>query len=314
MPLKDKKAQLEYNKKWKRVNKEKVKTYQKNQITNKYFSLIQKIQHIGIKDKAKYLSDIHGRTREQIYKYFVIPFQDQIEKEIKKIKYYKNIKPKVKEANDKKWAFVKDWMTDRGCDCGEKDISKLSFHHLNPSKKTNTIRKMCGYSIKKIKEELKKGVVKCKNCHTIIHSGNSEEREEILINQYFNKKPNKRWKYKNKLAIWKFKKILSCIKCDINDPVILLFHHIDSNLKNGKISIIYEKSHNIINQEISKTVGLCHNCHEDFHYIYGQKNNNRDQLEQYIGKKVIPLKVDIKDYLPIMEQYSSQIYPPPPIS
>ena len=201
-------------------------------------------------------------------------------------------------------------MIERGCDCGEKNINKLSFHHLDPSQKENTIRNMCKYSMKKVLEELKKGVVKCKNCHTIIHIGTSVEREESLINQYLKKSTSKQYRYarKNKLLLWGYKKSLSCIKCGINDPVILLFHHIDSKLKSEKICLLYKTSRGAINKEIAKTTSLCHNCHEDFHYIYGQKNTTKVQLEEYLGKKVIPLKVDIGNYLPLIDQNISKFY------
>ena len=239
-----------------------------------------------------------------------MPFSDEIEKKIiiaRRRSWTIKQKPNTKKRLDNNWNYVKKWMTDRGCDCGEKNITKLSFHHLDPLEKKNYIRMICKYNMKKVLKELKKGVVKCKNCHTIIHAGTSKEREEILINQYFNKKPNKKWAYKNKLSIWQYKKSLSCIKCGINDPVILLFHHINSNLKNENISTMYNRSHICINQEITKTTCLCHNCHEDFHYIYGKKTNQA-QLEQYLGKKVIPLQVDIRDYLPNIDQMVSNFY------
>ena len=193
-------------------------------------------------------------------------------------------------------------MIKRGCDCGEKNITKLSFHHLDPTKKTNTIRNLCKYSMKKVIEELKKGIVKCKNCHTIIHNGTSEEREKILINQYFKKTTNRNLRYrrKNKLLIWELKKSLSCIKCGANDPSILLFHHIESELKNEKICLLFKTSRGVINQEICKTTCLCHNCHEDFHYIYGRKTT-KIQLEEYMGKNIISLNVDIKKYIPYIE-------------
>ena len=59
MPLKDKKAQLEYNKQWKAKNKEKVREYQKihqntyieNKIITKYSPLVQKIQSYSVEEK-----------------------------------------------------------------------------------------------------------------------------------------------------------------------------------------------------------------------------------------------------------------------
>ena len=193
------------------------------------FPIVQKIQSYSIEDKSIYLLDINQRTRIKMYKNFIIPFSDQIEKEIDKLRR-KRIYQRSKPRRNEKWNFVKKWMVERGCSCGENNITKLSFHHLDPSQKDKEIRRMCSHSMKRLTEELKKGVVKCKNCHTIVHNGNSEQREETLINQYFNKKSNKKWEHKNKLSIWEYKKTLSCVKCGISDPVILLFHHITGKL------------------------------------------------------------------------------------
>ena len=314
MPFKDKKKQLGYNQQWKLKNKEKVKEYQKRYFKqyqraiskNKYLLLINDIQKLSYEGQIQYLLKLLGPKRQAILRRI-----DNIElkQDIQNI-----IKQKQKERRNQRlnnnWNFVKNWMTYRGCDCGENNITKLSFHHLDHSQKESTIRKMCGCSMKRIKKELKKGVVKCKNCHTIIHAGTSKKREESLINQYLKEFTDKKYRYrrKNKLLIWEYKKTLSCIKCGISDPVILLFHHIDSKLKSEKICLLYRTSRGVINKEIEKTTCLCHNCHEDFHYLYGRKDTNHTQIEQYLGKKVIPLKVDIKDYLPIMEQKISQFY------
>jgi len=302
MPYKDNKKQKEY-----------FKQQRDEKWIKKYTPIFQKMEEYNFEDKVTCLLKIHGSTRSKIYKNFIVPFSDQIESEIRKIqrsRYHQKQRPNVKKRKDNQWNFIKKWMTDRGCDCGEGSITKLSFHHRNPSKKDNTIRKMCGNSIKRIKEELKKGVVKCKNCHTMIHSGTSEEREESLIYQYLKEAVDKRYRYrrKNKLLIWEYKRTLSCIKCGINDPVILLFHHIDNKSKSEKICLMYKTSRGVINKEIEKTICLCHNCHEDFHYIYGRKDNTQSQLKQYVGKKVTPLKVNIQDYIPIIDLKISQFY------
>ncbi len=306
MPYKDKDKQKEYYKQWKADNKEAIKqqqlvyqkTYQKAYKEKKYELLINDIEKLSYKDQKEYLLKQYGPKRQAILRRMN---NLKLEQDIQTIlKQKRKLKTSIRQNNH--WNFVKNWTIKQGCNCGENNISKLSFHHLDPSKKENNIRRICGYSMDRILEELKKGIIKCKNCHTIIHAGTSPEREEILINQYYNKKPNKRWAYKNKLLIWELKKSLSCIKCGINDPAILLFHHIDSKLKSNKISTIYESGREIINQELLKTICLCHNCHEDFHYIYSRKNNTLQQLEKYIGQKVIPIKVNIEDYLPLIEQ------------
>jgi len=278
----------------------------------KCYSIYIKIRSYDIDQKAKALHNINGQIRKNIYKYFIVPFSDQIEEKIAKAQrreYFIKQKPAIKKRIDNQWGYAKKWMTDRGCDCGEGNITKLSFHHRDPSQKENTIRKMCKYSLDKVKAELKKGVVKCKNCHTIIHAGTSEEREEALIKQYLKAPPKKATVYRNKLMIWEFKKSLSCVKCGIDDPVILLFHHIDSKNKHKKISILYKAGRDTINKEIGKTACLCHNCHEDFHYLIGYHvPTTQQQLESYVGKKIIPLKAHIQDYLPIINQNVSEYY------
>lgn len=315
MPFKDKKKRLKYNQQWKLKNKEKVKEYQEGYFKqyqratskNKYLSLINDIQKLSYEGQIQYLLKLLGPKRQAV-------LRRMNDMEMKQ-DIQNKIKQKQKEARKKNlknnWEYVKKWMTDRGCDCGEKNITKLSFHHLDPNNKENTIRNLCKYSMKKVTEELKKGVVKCKNCHTIIHDGASEEREEALIKQYLKESKDTKYRYrrKNKLLIWECKKTLSCTKCGIANSAILLFHHIDSKLKSEKICLLYKTSRGVINKEIAKTICLCHNCHEDFHYLIGYHvPTNKQQLEQYIGKKVIPLKVDIKDYLPIIEQNISQFY------
>ncbi len=309
MPLKDKKKQLEYNKQWKAKNKEKVKKYQSfHQSTyrdKKYQPIITKLQNFSYEDQKKYLLSLYGPKRQAILRRIN---NSKLEQDIQNILKQKR-RQVTKKRMDKNWNFVKKWITDRSCDCGENNITKLSFHHLDPSKKTAVISQICKYSMKKVLQELKKGVVKCKNCHTIIHAGTSEEREKILINQFFNQNTHRKGRYKNKLLIWELKKSLSCIKCGIDDPVILLFHHIDSKLKKEKICLLFKTSRGIINQEIAKTTCLCHNCHKDFHCIYGRKTNTQ-QLEGYLNKKVFPIKINIEDYLPIINQkISSQPCP-----
>lgn len=299
MPYKDPKKQKEYS-----------KQQQDKKWIEKYAPIVQKMEEYNIKNRVVFWLKIHGATRTKIYKNFNIPFSKQIEQEIRKIqrlKYHLKQKPNIKKRTNNQWGYIQKWMTNRGCDCGENNITKLSFHHLDPKIKNDTIRKMCGYSINRILAELKKGVVKCKNCHTIIHAGTSEEREETLINQYLNCHISKKHRQRNKLMIWEYKKTLSCAKCGINDPVILLFHHINSKDKHKKVSVLYKSGRGTINKEIAKTTCLCHNCHENFHYIYGKKTNKK-QLEQYIGKKIIPLEANIQDYLPLIEQNISEYY------
>ena len=56
-------------------------------------------------------------------------------------------------------------------DCGERHPAMLQFHHLNSEDKTFAIGKAVngGFSLERIKKEIKKCIVLCANCHAIRH-------------------------------------------------------------------------------------------------------------------------------------------------
>ena len=56
-------------------------------------------------------------------------------------------------------------------DCGERHPATLQFHHLNSEDKTFAIGKAVnrGFSLDRIKKEIKKCIVLCANCHFIRH-------------------------------------------------------------------------------------------------------------------------------------------------
>lgn len=55
--------------------------------------------------------------------------------------------------------------------CGESHPAVLDFHHKDPNAKEAVVAQMIksGWSIKRVKEELKKCVVLCANCHRKLH-------------------------------------------------------------------------------------------------------------------------------------------------
>ncbi len=56
--------------------------------------------------------------------------------------------------------------------CGyHKYIGSLDFHHLDPSEKEFNIAQLRSYSLSKLKKELDKCVLLCKNCHSEVHHG-----------------------------------------------------------------------------------------------------------------------------------------------
>lgn len=57
--------------------------------------------------------------------------------------------------------------------CGyKKCLGALDFHHLNPEEKDLKWRTMRSWTFEKVKQELDKCMLVCKNCHAEIHYGN----------------------------------------------------------------------------------------------------------------------------------------------
>lgn len=93
-------------------------------------------------------------------------YQENREKLLKQSKEYS------REYYQKKKAFVINYKVNKGCIvCGIKHPAVLEFHHRDPNKKEIMVSLLMrgNYSIKKIKNEIKKCDVICRNCHAILH-------------------------------------------------------------------------------------------------------------------------------------------------
>lgn len=59
-----------------------------------------------------------------------------------------------------------------GCqNCGEKEPIVLDHHHDNPGGKEGDPSNLCSRSRKRLKEEVRKCIVLCANCHRKVHAG-----------------------------------------------------------------------------------------------------------------------------------------------
>jgi hypothetical protein len=68
--------------------------------------------------------------------------------------------------------YIQDIRKELRCvDCGERHPATLYFHHLNSEDKMFNISEAVqrGFSLDKIKKEIKKCIVLCANCHAIRH-------------------------------------------------------------------------------------------------------------------------------------------------
>lgn len=86
--------------------------------------------------------------------------------------YLKNRERRIKETweNEKKrQKEFEEWKSTLKCTyCDENHVSCLDFHHTNPEDKFKGISVIRG-SIHRLKEELKKCIVVCSNCHKKLH-------------------------------------------------------------------------------------------------------------------------------------------------
>lgn len=93
-----------------------------------------------------------------------------------KDRYSKGINRNNKIANKlrkrKVKAFLDRYKRLKGCfNCGEKEPCCLDFHHLDASIKDRSLALMLHLSMGRVKNEARKCIVTCANCHRKIHKG-----------------------------------------------------------------------------------------------------------------------------------------------
>lgn len=78
-----------------------------------------------------------------------------------------------------------------------------------------------------------------------------------------------------------------CEKCGETRLYLIQFHHVDPKTKLFCIgATATSKKEDELEKEVKKCVCLCSNCHDEFHYLYGQKPKEPvKNLEEYLGKK-----------------------------
>jgi|18_taG_2_1085343.scaffolds.fasta_scaffold213316_1 hypothetical protein len=84
-----------------------------------------------------------------------------------KEQYSERNKRNKKKRTKENTQYRREVLQQNPCvDCGEKDPCLLEFDHVRGIKKYNLSRMWTtGYSLDKIKEELKKCDIRCANCH-----------------------------------------------------------------------------------------------------------------------------------------------------
>lgn len=212
---------------------------------------------------------------------------------VKKIANYYNIKPREiyyyleqSKAYQKRYNFKNNCSTKdlryiirwskkikainlmgKKCEkCGNTNIFNLDFHHKKPVEKTDKISNLLKAPWEKLRNEIVKCKLLCRNCHRETHNLNS----------------------KNKIAKQKLLQIkheIKCSKCGYDKNLAALeFHHAN---KNKKINLFTKcsyrnnekiKTDKILLKELNKCIILCSNCHNKIHNDKKQFNKLKHKI------------------------------------
>lgn len=122
---------------------------------------------------------IHKRNKDGLY-YCCKSCKKEVDKvRWEKLYYDPTMKKQKKEKEQrdnrrylKNRKYIMRFKQFKGCCCcKEKEPVVLEFHHLDQSKKHKNVTSMSGCNIDKIKNEIRKCVVICANCHRKLHAG-----------------------------------------------------------------------------------------------------------------------------------------------
>ena len=139
---------------------------------------------------------------------------------------------------------------------------------------------------------VKSGIMsKCKECTKAnVAKRYAEKKKEILDYHhlyYLRHKDKQREQdvdYHNRIQHLK----TPCVKCGEDRLYVIDFHHINPSEKAFNINRKTCKSDfSVIENEVSKCVSMCRNCHAEFHYFYGVNPENPvEALNEYLNERL----------------------------
>lgn len=148
------------------MNPSQIRYYQKNREE----ILEQKRQHY--KENRNRLIEYQKQYRQNNVEKLIKYRSKNREKRIKQHKeWYKNNPEYYKNRYSKKRQYIIDYKLSKGCAICKynKCASALDFHHNGNGDKDFSISQFNDCSLKKLKAEMDKCIVLCRNCHAELH-------------------------------------------------------------------------------------------------------------------------------------------------
>lgn len=176
--------------------------------------------------------------------------------------HYRN-RGKNTERSLSRRAHIRDWLndrkTERGCArCDEEDAACLDFHHREDEDKAGNICDLVtrGWGRERLRDELRKCVVLCANCHREEHADMDSPRAGARAHQ--------------RRIVVDHKDEQGCARCQEDvPPAALDCHHRDDTEKNTSVGRLISDgcSMDDLREELAKCVVLCANCHRKEHFV-----------------------------------------------
>jgi len=181
----------------------------------------------------------------------------------------------------RRWAYRLNFIKYLGgkCSCcGEEDVFSLEFHHTDSSKKEFTISSSCGWE--KMKNEVDKCVLLCRNCHSELRWGDSRCSDL-------------------KVKLLEIKGQKKCQRCGYSGRdgnfASLDFHHVNPKTKSlcvgNAIRFITIDRQKIID-ELDKCEVLCGRCHSKEHFDFETFNKLKSEIYMKMENILINRRVD----------------------
>lgn len=179
----------------------------------------------------------------------------------------KSLTPQILRLNRRKKLVtdITESLLKKGCfDCGKCVPGSMDFDHINGTKigDISGFHKIKGNDTKMVhllKEELKKCVVRCGNCHRIVtFDRQKNNKRKIFLKDPQSPKLSEKEKY-----VYSVLKNSQCHDCNEKDMRVLEFDHVEG-IKIRNVSIMMAKhlwEIKDIEDEISKCEIRCVNCH-----------------------------------------------------